>query len=1009
MRSSKGGGRVESSSHIHTLHRRLHDALNLGTRFNEQNTRKWMCTDNEVQRHVVRSIAAFLESVPRELCYHHLVKDSLPDIVYSLVWILEDKNGAASSIAADVAIKLVSAIPNALLKPFILDLSHALSCLLPARQIQISVACATALNLIISNVPSKSEEALWEILKKSEVVLHLIGIIRDFSGAVNPVECIQPLFSLLSTILCRWPLSRFPVWSDAKLMEALYDIYVKPDFSVRAEVLKLYSAIALCGIGAKKLLEHGEGILLEMVECMGQSRPHHVRIEAFRLAQCIVINEETGLKRMSSCCEPVVKAIINAIDECSLQPEIVTNQQTCLLEEASRLVALITRWAGQHHNYFWKHGIDRALLCLLLGKCPKQLYEGILSLEDEIHIVRDGLKSNYFPGLRVYIWEILGWLATNFNEDVYLKKSSNRLLIDVLLSCACLEFTELFMGWRQICQSDVVNASKNESILRAIMMMIYSPSNYIASKTTSMLTKMLEPNKSYLRDFRHTLTGISCGIISGMPNILLVANLLCLICCVGLPQYTMWDKNAECRKAIVSFVKWCLSNEVHFDRVSYSPHLHFNFHERACCQGPSKEWEGRDVLLLYSFVGLAELIQLGSLTNERDTSFLSIGFTEDELISQLQDICSGCYAPGLKWYAAHILSLLGFYGFPSKFGNKIGRALEGCAYSDIRFIHTNGKSLNVHGVILAARCASLLPPNWLPVNEKDPNYSSFTDKNSSVKTQKEVCLSSHVDDDAMAKLLEYVYRGYLQAGEELAKKLRSLAKHCRIQTLVHILCRRRPKWGTPFPIFNLVAALGPVGHHFSDIILEAKSTKQTSWKCDFCALYVPHMHVHKVILWLSCDYLRALLQSGMKESHSEIIKVPVSWEAMVKLVEWFYSDKLPDPPSECLWHNMDDQEKMNELQSYVELCWLAEFWFLEDLQEVCLNLIVACLEIAHHLSVSVLQMAGDFSLWKLAEIAADFIAPLYSQLRNCGDLEALDERLLSMIRAASIRLSQEGN
>ncbi|KAA0052327.1 BTB/POZ domain-containing protein [Cucumis melo var. makuwa] len=690
MRSSKGGGRVESSSHIHTLHRRLHDALNLGTRFNEQNTRKWMCTDNEVQRHVVRSIAAFLESVPRELCYHHLMKDSLPDIVYSLVWILEDKNGAASSMAADVAIKLVSAIPNALLKPFILDLSHALSCLLPARQIQISVACATALNLIISNVPSKSEEALWEILKKSEVVLHLIGIIRDFSGAVNPVECIQPLFSLLSTILCRWPLSRFSVWSDAKLMEALYDIYVKPDFSVRAEVLKLYSAIALCGIGAKKLLERGEGILLEMVECMGRSRPHHVRIEAFRLAQCIVINEETGLKRMSSCCEPVVKAIINAIDECSLQPEIVTNQQTCVLEEASRLVALITRWAGQHHNYFWKHGIDRALLCLLLGKCPKQLYEGILSLEDEIHIVRDGLKSNYFPGLRVYIWEIL-----------------------------------------------------------------------------------------------------------------------------GLPQYTMWDKNAECRKAIVSFVKWCLSNEVHFDRVSYSPHLHFNFHERACCQGPSKEWEGRDVLLLYSFVGLAELIQLGSLTNERDTSFLSIGFTEDELISQLQDICSGCYAPGLKWYAAHILSLLGFYGFPSKFGNKIGRALEGCAYSDIRFIHTNGKSLNVHGVILAARCASLLPPNWLPVNEKDPNYSSFTDKNSSVKTQKEVCLSSHVDDDAMAKLLEYVYRGYLQAGEELAKKLRSLAKHCRIQTLVHILCRRRPKWGTPFPIFNLVAALGPVGHHFS--------------------------------------------------------------------------------------------------------------------------------------------------------------------------------------------------
>lgn len=373
------------------------------------------------------------------------------------------------------------------------------------------------------------------------------------------------------------------------------------------------------------------------------------------------------------------------------------------------------------------------------------------------------------------------------------------------------------MGWRQICHSDVVNASKNESMLRAIMMMIYSPSNYIASKTTSILTKMLEPNiKSYLKDFRHILTGISFGTISGMTNILIVVNLLSLICCVGLLQYTIWDKNAECMQAIVSFIKWCLSNEVHFDRLSYSPHLHFNFHERACCWGPNKEWEGRDILLLYSLVGLAELIsQLGPLTNERDISSLLVGFTEDELVSQLQDICRGSHSPGLKWYAAHILSLLGLYGFPSKFGNEIGRALDEGDYSDICFIHTNGKTLNVHGVILAARCASLLPPNWPPASEKMHNCSSFTDKNSFGKIQKEVCLSSHVDDDAMSKLLEYVYKGYLQAGEELTKKLRTLAKRCRVQTLLHILCRKRPKWGAPFPTFNLMTALGPAGYHFS--------------------------------------------------------------------------------------------------------------------------------------------------------------------------------------------------
>ena len=52
--------------------------------------------------------------------FHHLYfyQDSLPDIVYSLVWILEYKNRTTSSIVANVAIKLVGAIPNALLKTF---------------------------------------------------------------------------------------------------------------------------------------------------------------------------------------------------------------------------------------------------------------------------------------------------------------------------------------------------------------------------------------------------------------------------------------------------------------------------------------------------------------------------------------------------------------------------------------------------------------------------------------------------------------------------------------------------------------------------------------------------------------------------------------------------------------------------------------------------------------------------------------------------------------------------
>ncbi|KAG5016055.1 hypothetical protein JHK85_022191 [Glycine max] len=57
-------------------------------------------------------------------------------------------------------------------------------------------------------------------------------------------------------------------------------------------------------------------------------------------------------------------------------------------------------------------------------------------------------------------------------------------------------------------------------------------------------------------------------------------------------------------------------------------------------------------------------------------------------------------------------------------------------------------------------------------------------------------------------------------------------------------------------------------------------------------------------------------------NHSEVIKVDISWEALIKLVQWFYSDDLPNPPSGCLWDNKDDEEKLFNLQPYVELCWL---------------------------------------------------------------------------------------
>lgn len=135
----------------------------------------------------------------------------------------------------------------------------------------------------------------------------------------------------------------------------------------------------------------------------------------------------------------------------------------------------------------------------------------------------------------------------------------------------------------------------------------------------------------------------------------------------------------------------------------------------------------------------------------------------------------------------------------------------------------------------------------------------------------------------------------------------------------------------------------------------------------------------------------------------------MSWDSLKKLVSWFYSDQLPAPNFGCMWDNLDPEEKLEEIQSYLELCWLAEFWFIEHLNEECYEIVVSCLNFSTNLPAKVIQVAADLSQWKLVQVAADRLAPLYHLLRNSGELDALDNNLVEMVRAASVRLSQEGS
>uniref|UniRef100_A0A6M2F225 At1g04390 ARM repeat domain-containing protein n=1 Tax=Populus davidiana TaxID=266767 RepID=A0A6M2F225_9ROSI len=806
------------SGHMFTLHQRLYHALNLGTRYSEGKEWKWKCTDIEIQRHVVRSISSFIESASPDTLHHPLVKDSVADIVWALVWILQHKSEAVLSIAANMVVKLIRIIPNSILQPYSLYLVHPLAPLLSSRRMEVSIACATALNMILSNLSATREKSVWEILSETKTVFLIVSGIREFSGGPMATEYFQEMASLLSTILQKWSASRFSVWNDTKLMEVLEAMHENPDVSIKVALLKLYSGIALCGNGAMKLLQNGEALLQMMVLCMGRSRPLSVQMEGFRLAQHLATNKQGCLKMLSLCCEPIVKAIIDGMTGWTLSSGKIANDQMSLLVEACRL-ALIIRWDGEHHDYFWKKGIDKVLLDLLLEKFHNGQSVHLLTLEEQMSEAQEALKADVLLVLRPYMWDILGWLAIYCREDFNPNIHSHELLIDMLIRCACLTFTDsVRKGW-QICQSDLSETFRSESASRAVLMMIYSPCKYIASKARSLLSEILKPTgKEYLKHSLRVLNFTLTRDNFGIPDMLQTGiNLVALTCCACFPWYRSYIVKSGGVKTLLAFIKWCLSNDVHIGRLSFAPHLHNIFSQRLCCWVCKEDWEGNDILLLYGLWGLAELLHYGSISKNVDIFSGQVEYTEAQFVRMLQEICSDNSALGLKWNAAYILSYFGFYGFPCKLGRRIGKALDENEFADTRIILAKGESMSVHGVVLAIRCPSLLPPEELSHDEKASDGSSgrcAVDKQYG-KFKKDIRLSSHVDNQALSKLLKFVYLGYLHAGDEHVKKLNILAKHCSLQPLSTMLGRRRPKWGTLFPIYDLTPALAPTGHHFS--------------------------------------------------------------------------------------------------------------------------------------------------------------------------------------------------
>ncbi|KAL0306141.1 UNVERIFIED_CONTAM: BTB/POZ domain-containing protein [Sesamum radiatum] len=540
MRSSAKHGAPENargiSAHVLTLHQRLYHALNLGCRSSESRG-KWQCPDIEIQRLVLRSVDAFLDCISTETLQYPLVKvfesyplarlssmlfpsyvsgcikkDSVVDMVRALGSILEFKSQSILRLASGVVAKLVNILPSPMLQSHVLDLISPLADLLSSQQVPVAISCATSMNVILTKISSRQEREVSLILDETKVVGYLVHNVKQFCVDDKPIEYIQEMASVLSKILWRWSSFRFCVWSDPKFLSILDAIRLVPGNSMKVAVLQLYSSLALCGYGAEKLLENGETLLQMMVGCMDSSNTYSVRMEAFKLARCLMLSRRGCEKMMRICCEPLVKAVMSTMNNWRSESEKLDKSQMSVMEEACRL-ASIARWAGDHHSYLWKYGVDRLFLDLLVDNHTKiQKLQRELSVHDLITVVQESQSANLPLSFRPYLWDILGGLAANCAENIDLERHGNELRLSVLIICACSSFVNSVGALCQVSRDGPTNMAECESATRAVLMMVYSPCKCISSLARSILCEIL---KSSGRDYVEYLLKILSRRLAG--------------------------------------------------------------------------------------------------------------------------------------------------------------------------------------------------------------------------------------------------------------------------------------------------------------------------------------------------------------------------------------------------------------------------------------------------------------------------------------------------------------
>lgn len=126
----------------------------------------------------------------------------------------------------------------------------------------------------------------------------------------------------------------------------------------------------------------------------------------------------------------------------------VLPDQMILVKEACQS-ALMTRWAGIHHSYFWKFKIDRILFDVLIGNDSAAFENQFVSHPEDI--IAEFSSSSI--EIRPYIWNILGWIAAHCAEE-FLPNSGKSGYLEALINIAwyvlpiCPEYHSLIFQLR---------------------------------------------------------------------------------------------------------------------------------------------------------------------------------------------------------------------------------------------------------------------------------------------------------------------------------------------------------------------------------------------------------------------------------------------------------------------------------------------------------------------------------------------------------------------------------